>query len=275
MSNFPMGSPIVVEGMGLHTATTASVILAVSPGDVRVRVGGVESAVRDLTVVASSWCTTVAPEGGGFRLATVEHLLAALAGLGLYAGVSVGVDGTELPILDGGSLAWCNALTELRAPHTGPRTRIVRHGIVEIGTSRYEFEPFDGIDVEVVLEFSDDRLAPTARWEGDEADFRGRIAPARTFALERDIGTILGLGLARHVPPESALIIRRDRIEVSGRPFAPDEPARHKLLDFIGDLYLIGGPPFGRVRAVRPGHAANAGALRCARADGVIVDVRS
>jgi UDP-3-O-[3-hydroxymyristoyl] N-acetylglucosamine deacetylase len=275
----PRGGPasdprVVVEGLGLHTASEARVSLARAEGPVRVIVGGVASAARDLTVVSTEWRTEVAPRGGGFCLATVEHVFAALAGLGLHEGVGVVVDGTELPILDGAALAWCDALTTLGVPASSPGTRVVRRGIIDIGQSRYEFTPFDGIDVEVCLVLADDRLAPRARWKGDEADFRARIAPARTFAFECDIPTILRLGLARHVPPTSVVIIGKDSIQAEGHPFARDEPARHKLLDLMGDMYLAGGPPIGRVRALRPGHTANAAALRRARAEGLLADTR-
>ena len=179
-----------------------------------------------------------------------------------------------MPILDGGALAWCHALRELCVPRMAPTARIVRAGAIDVGLSRFEFEPFDGVDVEIASPFVDSRLATVARWRGDEADFCTRIAPARTFALERDIDTILGLKLAQYVPPESVVIIRADRIESAGRPFEPDEPARHKLLDLVGDLYLAGGPPIGRVRVLRPGHTPNQLALRRAVAEGLLVDTR-
>jgi UDP-3-O-[3-hydroxymyristoyl] N-acetylglucosamine deacetylase len=233
------------------------------------------TAARDLTVVSTAWRTEVAPLGGEFVLMTVEHMFAALAGLGLHEGVRIDVEGIEIPILDGAALAWCDALTTLGVHPTSPPTRVVRRGTIDIGSSRYEFSPFDGVDVEVSLVLADQRLAPEARWEGASADFRERIAPARTFAFERDIPTILRLGLARHVPATGAVIIREDCVQAAGRPFSSDEPARHKLLDLLGDLYLAGGPPIGRIRAVRPGHTANALALRRARESGLLAHTRA
>jgi UDP-3-O-acyl-N-acetylglucosamine deacetylase len=67
------------------------------------------------------------------------------------------------------------------------------------------------------------------------------------------------------------VVLTPDGALSAGRPFEPDEPARHKLLDLVGDLYLYGGPPVGHVRAVRPGHAANALAMRRARDEGIVV----
>jgi UDP-3-O-[3-hydroxymyristoyl] N-acetylglucosamine deacetylase len=122
----------------------------------------------------------------------------------------------------------------------------------------------------VHLEIDDPRISPDARWNGDPDDFHARIAPARTFALAHEVDELLRRGLVRYVDPASVVLIAPDTIHHVGRPFAADEPARHKLLDLIGDLYLRGGPPIGRVRAVRPGHAANAHAIRQALDAGVL-----
>jgi UDP-3-O-[3-hydroxymyristoyl] N-acetylglucosamine deacetylase len=97
------------------------------------------------------------------------------------------------------------------------------------------------------------------------------LAPARTFAREVDLEPLVRSGLARHVEPSSVVVLAPDAVHHAGLPFSRDEPARHKLLDLIGDLYLHGGPPIGSVRALRPGHAANAAAIERAFADGILV----
>ena len=122
----------------------------------------------------------------------------------------------------------------------------------------------------MVVELGDSRLSASASWSGDAIDFAARIAPARTFALARDADELVVAGLARHVDPASVVLVADDAIHSAGMPFAPDEPARHKLLDLMGDLYLRGGPPRGTVRATRPGHAANAEACRIALSNGLL-----
>jgi UDP-3-O-[3-hydroxymyristoyl] N-acetylglucosamine deacetylase len=143
-----------------------------------------------------------------------------------------------------------------------------------VGKSRYEWSPSRTTEVQVCLEVDDERLARDAAWSGDAEDFHARIAPARTFAFSRDVDDLLVRGLARHVNPESVVLVAPETIYHAGRPFSPDEPARHKLLDLLGDMYLSGGPPVGRVRVVRPGHAANAIAFRQAFAEGVLAAVQ-
>jgi UDP-3-O-[3-hydroxymyristoyl] N-acetylglucosamine deacetylase len=205
---------------------------------------------------------------------TVEHLFSALAGLGVREGLRVEIDGPELPLLDGGASRWCDAITAVApasAPEPrAPRLRVVREAVIDVMSSRYSFAPAGGVDVAIRLETGDARIQPEARWTGDAGDFRERIAPARTFAMEREVEELARRGLASHVDRESVVVIGNDSVLSAGRPFSADEPARHKLLDFIGDLYLAGGPPLGVVHALRPGHAANERAIRRALELGIL-----
>jgi UDP-3-O-[3-hydroxymyristoyl] N-acetylglucosamine deacetylase len=230
--------------------------------------------VHELRVADSGRATTVEAHGGAMRVGTVEHAFAALAGLGIYEGVALAVAGPELPLLDGGAAAWCDALGRLGPSRTrAPRLRVARPAVIDVGRSSYSFAPAlgDAIHIEVQVELDDARVEPAARWSGDAGDFRARIAPARTFATTQDLVELMRRGLARHVAPTSVILLAPDAIHCAGRPFARDEPARHKLLDLLGDAYLHGGPPLGHLRAVRPGHAANAQALARARREGVLV----
>jgi UDP-3-O-[3-hydroxymyristoyl] N-acetylglucosamine deacetylase len=262
---------VVLDGVGLHTGAPVRVAIEASDGPVRLRANGLEVALDQLAIASTDRATTVEAWGGALRVGTVEHALAALAGLGVYGGVAVAIDGPEMPLLDGGAAVWCAAVRSLRVASGRSRLRVAREAVIETGRSRYELAPSDAIEVEVRLELEDARLASDASWAGDPDDFEARIAPARTFALAHEVAELLGRGLARHVDPASVVLVAPDTIYHAGRPFSPDEPARHKLLDLVGDLYLFGGPPLGRVRAVRPGHAANARAIRQACAEGVLV----
>jgi UDP-3-O-[3-hydroxymyristoyl] N-acetylglucosamine deacetylase len=247
------------------------VVLSARPGPVCLRSRGIDVAVSDLVVASTARATTVEARSGGLRVATVEHAFAALAGLGVYDGLVLDVEGPEMPLLDGGCAAWCDAIARLRLPATRPRLRVVRAAVIEVGPSRFEIAPGDGtIDLSVRLETDDARLHRDARWGGDADDFVTRIAPARTFVLGHELEELTRRGLARHVDPTSVVVVTPDAILHAGRPALPDEPVRHKLLDLLGDLYLAGGPPLGRVHAVRPGHAANARAIRRALDEGVI-----
>jgi UDP-3-O-[3-hydroxymyristoyl] N-acetylglucosamine deacetylase len=267
----PAAEPgVVVEGRGLHTGAWARVSLRARPGPVRLSVAGVEARVDEFSVVGTDRATTVEARGGRFRVATVEHLLGALGGLGIREGVTLEVDGPELPLLDGGAAKWCERLASLGLAGAPPRLRVARNATLHVGESRYEFGVAERVDVQVCFETVDPRVASESRWLGDPVDFRERIAPARTFAFAADIDSFADRGLARGVDPAAVILLAPDAVHCVA-PYSPDEPARHKLLDLVGDSYLWGGPPRGRLLAVRPGHAANAQAFRRASAEGILI----
>jgi len=265
---------IVLEGHGLHGGAPVRVRLLREAGPVRLRSGGIEATLEDLVFDGAARSTCARTRDGALRVGTVEHLFAALGAASVREGVVVEVDGPEMPLLDGGARAYFEALSALEPPTSSPQLVVVRRGTIEVGESRYELHPSDGVRVDVEVAFEDERLARVASWDGDPWDFRDRIAPARTFAIERDLDELLARGLARRVAPESVVVVTKSAIYSAGRPFEPDEPARHKLLDLVGDLYAYGGPPRGHVRAMRPGHAVTHEAVRRALEEGLLARAR-
>lgn len=118
------------------------------------------------------------------------------------------------------------------------------------------FEVSREVRASVSIDFGDSRLASFASWNGTTEDFVARIAAARTFGFAHEIDELARRGLASHVAKESVVVVTEDAILSAGAPFSADEPARHKLLDLLGDLFVWGGPPMGHVHATIPGHAA-------------------
>ena len=258
---------MILEGRGLHTGSDACIVLRRRTGAVAF-VAAREVPLREAKVVGTDRATTLDLDGR--RVATVEHLLAAFGGPGVFHGVSVEVIGPEVPLMDGGAVAFCRALRELGAQSGQGELEVVCEGQVTVGDSSYAFTVGDELEVSVTVDFADARVAPEARWDGDPDDFCRRVAPARTFAFAHEVEALARRGLASHVTPESVVILGDREVLASGRPFLPDEPARHKLLDLIGDLFLYGGPPRGAVRAHRPGHGATRVALREAFQRGLV-----
>ncbi len=262
---------IVVEGRGLHHGAPARVTVRRSV----IGVAGSSPATWNGRPL-SAWHAVPAERStaivcDGLRLRTVEHLFAALASLGLTRGIDVEIEGPEPPILDGCAAAWTRALSPFAADGAAPPTlRVARHGTIDVATSRYVFGPSESPRVSVELELADPRVARAASWEGDWADFRARIAPARTFCFAHEVEELARAGLASHVTPEMVVVLGPE-ILAAGRPFSPDEPARHKLLDLVGDLFLYGGPPLGAVHAYRPGHWSSHEAVARALAEGILV----
>jgi UDP-3-O-[3-hydroxymyristoyl] N-acetylglucosamine deacetylase len=233
---------------------------------VRIRVGDHEAAIGALAADGDTRSTRV--RAGSLDVRTVEHVFAVLGAHGVTDGIVVLFEGPEAPIADGGAAAFFDALGPMPPP--SPRFAIVRAETLVVDGRRYAFSPGERRTVEVTVDFGDRRLAQHARWDGDPADFRARIAPARTFGFAHEIEMLLARGLARQVPPESVVLVTPDAVLTRGAPFRPDEPARHKLLDLVGDLFVHGGPFVGTLHAERPGHAATHETIRRARALGII-----
>ena len=118
--------PVVVTGVGLHSGAPARVVLEARPGPVRLVTRDGEATLEQLTVAATARATTVESHDARVRIGTVEHAFSALAGLGIHAGVTLTVEGPEMPLLDGGAGAWCEALAKLELPSTRPGLRVTR-----------------------------------------------------------------------------------------------------------------------------------------------------
>jgi UDP-3-O-[3-hydroxymyristoyl] N-acetylglucosamine deacetylase len=243
----------VISGRGLHRGQAATLRLRRAPGPVTLN--GVS--IRDLVLTSTARSTSVNGIG------TVEHLFAALEARSIREGLAIELDGPEMPLADGGALAFFEAIPEV-AP--GARPIIVQDAMID----GYTFRRAPSVTVEVAVDFGDERIAPHAAWHGDPADFRARIAPARTFGFDHELGALLESGLAHQVRPETVLVFTSAEVLCAGRPYERDEPARHKLLDLLGDLYLHGGAPIGFLRAEKPGHERTHRIMRRALDAGVV-----
>jgi UDP-3-O-[3-hydroxymyristoyl] N-acetylglucosamine deacetylase len=258
-----------LEGRGLRSGKPCRVTLYARPGPFAFRVDGAEVPLAGVTVIDSQRATTVSVLGRS--IATVEHLLAACAGLGLHDSVAIEVLGDELPLLDGAAQSFASALSDLGVAPTRAGLFVARDATIASGTSHYTFSRGDTerSRLSVELSFDDPRVHPHAAWDGSRLDF-ARISSARTFAFGHEVLGLMEAGLASHVDPRSVVVLMTDTVLSQGTPFAADEPARHKLLDLMGDLFLYGGPPRGEVHAFRPGHAVTHDIVRIALDTGVL-----
>ncbi len=258
---------MICFGIGLHHGDHVRLDLVRTSGPVQFERDGVVRPIDAFHVSGTRFATSIACDA--FELHTVEHFLAALAGLGVRGGCRLTVTGgAELPLLDGGAREYASWIAELGLPPERSRLRIVRAQRIDVGDSIYELEPGEttSITVEVDLPAS---CEPRASWSGERRTFIEEIAPARTFALESDVADFAKLGLVHHIEPRSVLVVSEEGI-IGVDPIAPSEPARHKLLDLLGDAYLHCGPPRGVIRAFRPGHAHNHEAFTRAREMGAV-----
>lgn len=260
---------IVFHGTGLHTGAQCAVGLRRRSGGLAFVQDGHSAALDELSVVRADRGVQVRSDSG-LEVDLVEHLLAAMAGLSIRRGLEVELTGPEVPLLDGGALEISRALGALDPPRDPPGLRVAQAGDIHVDGTRYVFEPGDAVEIEVDVEFRG--VGPeSARWSGDANEFLLEIAPARTFGYSDEADQLRETGRAGYVDPRAVIVLEPDgSVAPPGEPPGPAELARHKLLDLLGDLYLFGGPPLGRLRASRPGHARNQRAMRQALEYGLL-----
>jgi UDP-3-O-[3-hydroxymyristoyl] N-acetylglucosamine deacetylase len=230
---------------------------------------GAVARLDELRPVRTDRGVTVATPDGRVRVDLIEHLLGAVGGLGVSGGLRV-ASGDELPLLDGGARRFAEALAALELPR-GRSLRVAREAVIEHGRSVYRFAPGPTPSLRVTIEFPRPVGRQCTAWDGDADDFVARVAPARTFGWAREIDALRAAGRAAAVDLASVLVFDEHGPIAGCRPPEPDEPARHKLLDLVGDLALYGGPPLGVIDALAPGHTATHAVASRALSLGVLV----
>ena len=254
----PEGTRLIptLTGIGIHGGRRARVRLHRDDGPLRFRVGGSELPADLHHVVGTDRCTVLG--GAGVRLGVVEHLLAACHVLGFWSGLLVEVEGDELPILDGSAAPWAAALDEVGppppAPSPWPVATVVRH---REGTGTVDIEP-GRPTLDVSIAFAHPAIG-RQRWTG-RADTYDELLAARTFGFEDELATLRARGLVAGARAGSGILFTDDGIAVPLR--SPDEPVRHKALDALGDLLLLGRPLAGCVRIHRGSHRLHVDAMR-------------
>jgi UDP-3-O-[3-hydroxymyristoyl] N-acetylglucosamine deacetylase len=260
-----MITPFRVSGIGLHGGLQSEVSIgpgALGSGVVFIK-DGVHIPLHPRHLHEKAVLST-AIFFGDTVIRTVEHLLAALMFVGL-PDVTVTVYGDELPILDGSALGWYRALKNAGA---GDRVRFSPvdqpYHIVSDRSEAYITPIGEGeapvIDVTVTMETIG--LAPLRFRFYPESESFERIAAARTFVFEADIAAIRAAGMAKGGALDNALVLGPGGPVNPGGYLWADEPARHKVVDFIGDLAFLGGIPRAETILTHPGHHLHHGIVR-------------
>ncbi len=201
-------------------------------------------------------------ENQSVRVATVEHLMSAFAGLGLD-NAYVDITGPEVPIMDGSAapfvfLLQSAGVVEQKAPKRF--IRVLEPIVVEAEDKWARFEPYDGFKVDFTIDFPHPVLGRDHRRviiDFAEHSFIKEVSRARTFGFMQDIEALRGVGLALGGSLDNAVVLDEYRVlNAEGLRFE-NELARHKVLDAIGDLYLLGHPLIGAFCAYKSGHGLN------------------
>ena len=280
-----------LTGMGLHTGRTVTVTVCPAPPDFGIafrrtdRFNIITQKALATEVGETVRGTTIG--SGRHSIATIEHLMSALHGCQLD-NVLVELDGGEVPILDGSARPWLLQITRvgIREQEAERRTFVIDkplHFEYEPTGSVYDVEPADTFAVDCTIDFAGSVIGRQSAHIDDLSQYAAGIAPCRTFVFLHEIEPLLHLNFIKGGSLDNALVyvnkelghrqLRRlgrtfhkdpsqfrvhDGVLNTTEPYYCNEPARHKLLDFVGDVRLVGVPLQGHFTIYKPGHKANA-----------------
>ncbi len=263
-----LAKAIVLSGRGAHSDLPARLRLSpAEPGS-----GVVFAPVNEDFLIPAHWSNVSATQlrteisWGSARISTIEHLMAALSGLGVDNAL-IEVDGSEIPAMDGSAREFVAAIREAGVKRqSAPRRfiRITQTVRVTDGAGWAELAPTKSnrLDLDVEIAFAGaigrQRLALSLAPE----IFETELASARSFGFVQDAERLWRQGLALGASLDNSLILDGDQVLNPQGMRYPDEPARHKMLDVVGDLALAGAPIIGSFRSYRGGHGLNFALLR-------------
>ena len=253
-------------GVGLHTGHKVAMVLRPAPVDTGVVFcrsdlpGNPAIPAHALNVSNTTMATVI--EKDGARVSTVEHLMSAFAGLGID-NVFVDVSAEEVPIMDGsaGTFVFLIQSAGIEEQAAAKRyVRVLKRIEIQDGDKLVRVEPFDGFKVGFTIEFNHPVFeASTSEVEVDfgEVSFVREVSRARTFGFTQEVEMLRTKGLARGGSLDNAIVIDDFRVLNAEGLRMDDEFVRHKALDAVGDLYLLGRPLIGAFYGRKSGHAMN------------------
>ncbi len=255
-----LAAPISFTGVGLHSGASVNLrVLPAPPGTgvvfERVDLDRFRIAATIKNVARVAYATTLMKQG--VLISTVEHLLSSLYIFGIDNAI-VELDNLEVPILDGSALEFVEAIQRVglmsqQAPRTFLVIRKPLH--VEERGKTISIYPAENLQICYSIDFSHPMIGKqTFEFEASAENFAREIAPARTFGFLHEVEELKKNGLVRGGSMENAIVLTRTGIMNDILRFK-DEFVRHKILDSIGDLSLIGRPFIGRIAANKAGHA--------------------
>jgi UDP-3-O-[3-hydroxymyristoyl] N-acetylglucosamine deacetylase len=253
-------SVVACSGVGLHSGAPVSLqIRPAAPGTGivfrRVDLDGFEVEANSRNVARVSYATSLMKKG--VLISTTEHLLSAFTGLGVDNAI-VELDNLELPILDGSALPFVELIQKagIRKQRRPRRyMKILREVEMREGNKFISVYPADSYSVSYSINFPHPLIGKeTFQVELSNGSYLRNIAAARTFGSREDEKAMRNMGLIRGASSDNCIVLTRDGVENGPLRFA-DEFVRHKVLDLVGDLALLGKPILGKIVADRAGHA--------------------
>ena len=269
-------STIKATGVGLHTG--AKVTMTLRPGSVNSGIvfrrmdlpKAADLRANAMSVTDTRLCSAL--ESNGVKVSTVEHLMSALAGLGID-NLIVDLTGPEVPIMDGSAAPFVFLIQSAGIEQQSALKKFMRikHPVeVREGEKWARFDPFDGFRLSFEIVFDHpavERTSQSVTVDFAQTSYAKEIARARTFGFVQEVEALRNIGLIQGGSLDNAIVMDEYRVlNQDGLRYA-DEFVKHKVLDAVGDLYLVGHPMIGAFSAFKSGHELNNKLLRAVLAD--------
>jgi UDP-3-O-[3-hydroxymyristoyl] N-acetylglucosamine deacetylase len=263
-------------GVGLHTGARVNLSLRPAPPDAGIVFRRIDLPAPCDFVVAPELVTDTRLcsmlEGNGAKVATVEHLMSALAGLGID-NLFIDLDGAEVPILDGSAAPWVYLLQSagIEAQNAAKRfMRVLKTVRIDDGDKWAQFEPHEGCTLSFRIDFDHPVFRQSAKEmhiDLARESYVKEVSRARTFGFMNEVEYLRSNNLALGGTLDNAIVMDEFRVLNSDGLRYADEFVKHKVLDAVGDLYLTGHPILGAFSAYKSGHGLNNRLLRALTSD--------
>jgi len=281
-----LARPVEVGGIGVHSGRYIDVAIHPAPANHGIVFHRTDLVEGDHIIPATidyavphHLCTRIENEDG-IGVNTIEHFMAAFHGLGID-NLLIEIDGPEMPILDGSATQIISLLTKAGIEQQAAAKQvlvIIDEVEIDLGDGRHaRLSPNEQLELDVSIDFDDSLIGQQSlRYSHDTGAFEASLANARTFCMLKDVEAMRNSGLARGGSLDNAVVVHNGSVLNDDGLRSDDEFVRHKTLDCLGDLYLLGMAVRAKLTASRPGHALSTKLLQAvmARPDAFIIENR-
>ena len=271
-----LARPVEINGIGVHSGRYVEITIHPAPayhGIIFNRTDIIDSNyIIPATVdhaVPHPLCTRI-ENCDGVGVNTIEHFMAAFHGMGID-NLLIEVDGPEMPILDGSSTLIIDLLSQAGLEEQSEAKQVfvmVNDVEIDLGNGRHaRLSPSDQLELDVSIDFEDQLIGKQSlRYSHNKSAFKTKLADARTFCMLKDVETMRTNGLARGGSLDNAVVVHEGAVLNGGGLRSDDEFVRHKALDCLGDLYLLGMAIRAKLTTTCPGHALSTELLQAVMA---------
>jgi UDP-3-O-[3-hydroxymyristoyl] N-acetylglucosamine deacetylase len=270
-SQVTIARPALCNGIGIHSGVVVNMTIHPAPAGTGIIFERLDEKLKNpfvpahYNLVTETLLGTSITNNEGVKVATIEHLMAALWGTGVDNAI-ISLDGPEVPIMDGSSAPFIDIILKAGLAHQHAKRRrlvVLQEITVNEGDAFACLAPDPDFIIDLEIDFSNNVIGrQKAEYNFSRNQFSETVSQARTFGLEHEVATLRSMGFAKGGSLENAIVVSEEGILNEGGLRYHNEFVRHKILDCVGDLYLAGARISGRFSGYKSGHSLNNKLLR-------------